>query len=352
MQYDIVIVGAGPSGSTLARLLDKNFKILILDGRFSSNKKVQKPCGGLLAPDAQKVLARFEITLPKDILVNPQIFAVKTIDVCTEKIKHYQRSYINMDREKFDDWLISLIPDNVDIVEGKCIDTKRKNNIFSVTYKNRDNKIKTTEAKYIIGADGGNSFVRRSFFPEKKPKAYVAIQQWFKATNENPFYSCIFDKKTSDCCSWSINKDEYFIFGGSFDKKNCRTKFEEQKTRLKKFGFNFDNPLKTEACIVLRPNSFADFSCGKDGVFLIGEAAGYISPSSFEGISWGFNSAITLAKIINSNTKNPNKIYTRKTFKIRFKLFLKILKCPFMYNPFLRKMVMNSGLSSIKIIED
>ncbi len=31
------------------------------------------------------------------------------------------------------------------------------------------------------------------------------------------------------------------------------------------------------------------------------------------------------------------------------KLFLKILKCPFMYQPFLRKLVMKSGIFAIKI---
>jgi len=40
---------------------------------------LSKPCGGLLSEDAQLSLARYDITLPKDVLVDPQIFAVKTI---------------------------------------------------------------------------------------------------------------------------------------------------------------------------------------------------------------------------------------------------------------------------------
>ena len=50
--YDIVIIGAGPAGSTLARQISKsNKKVLIID---AENEKNKKPCGGLLAPDAQK----------------------------------------------------------------------------------------------------------------------------------------------------------------------------------------------------------------------------------------------------------------------------------------------------------
>ena len=45
--YDLIIVGAGPAGSTLARLVGTERSVLLLDGQFRN-----KPCGGLLAPDA------------------------------------------------------------------------------------------------------------------------------------------------------------------------------------------------------------------------------------------------------------------------------------------------------------
>lgn len=57
-----------------------------------------RPCGGLLSEDAQRSLARYDITLPKDVLVDPQIFSVKTIDLGAGLVRHYQRTYLNMDR--------------------------------------------------------------------------------------------------------------------------------------------------------------------------------------------------------------------------------------------------------------
>lgn len=64
---------------------------------------------------------------------------------------------------------------------------------------------------------------------QKENKAYMSIQQWFSETHDNPFYSCIFDLENTDCCSWSISKDNKFIFGGAFPIHNSRERFENQK---------------------------------------------------------------------------------------------------------------------------
>lgn len=338
--YDVVIVGAGPAGSTLARLIKKKRVLLIHGG------SEEKPCGGLLAPDAQKALAVFDLTLPKDVLVDPQIFSVRTMDLESGLQQWYQRMYINMDRKKFDDWLISLIPASVTVVEGKC--TSISDN--EVTYLSNGKRV-TVQARVVVGADGANSTVRKAFFPELKTRRYVAIQQWFHKndTQLKPFYSCIFDEMTSDCCSWSINKNDYIIFGGAFAPQECRTNFEKQKERLKKFNIHLENPIKTEACQVLRPVDHRSFANGMEfkdfSVYLIGEAAGFISPSSLEGFSSAFNSAIALNDSLDQN--QVLKSYESKTKGLKRKLLLKNVKSLFMYNPLLRKIIMKSGIDSI-----
>ena len=116
--YDVIIVGAGPAGSTLARELFAScpyLKILLIDGQDEKNKK---PCGGLLAPDAQRALAKFKLSLPSELLSDPQIFAVEVIDLQSKITKYYQRHYLNMDRYSFDKYLVSLVPKSVDIALG------------------------------------------------------------------------------------------------------------------------------------------------------------------------------------------------------------------------------------------
>ncbi len=349
-QYDIVVIGAGPAGATFARIADRSSRILLINGNDNG-----KPCGGLLAPDGQKALAHFDLNLPKEILADPQIFSVKTIDLKGPIHRWYQRMYVNLDRNRFDQWLISLVPDNVTVVQGNCRRLERlETSLIRVVYADSSGNLHEACTPILIGADGANSKVRRTFFPPLKTRSYVAIQQWFRAelSEAHPFYSCIFDEETSDCCSWTVSKDNILIFGGAFPKKHCRSRFEQQKEKLKAAGIHLDHPMKTEACLVLRPIGWKSFNLGSENVFLIGEAAGFISPSSLEGISYAMNSAVKLNKSFQSGSEKTLGIYKRKTRGMRILLLAKNIKCLFMYGPILRKIVLKSGFASMAMYAD
>ena len=348
LPYDVLIIGAGPAGSTLARMLaGSGQRIALLNGRTPGKAKV---CGGLLAPDAQKVLAAFDLTLPKSVLVDPQIFSVKTIDLEADLVRYYSRFYINADRGRFDDWLRSLVPDGVNKLSGRCAALQRASDGgFVAEVHLPGGGIHALRARCVVGADGAASIVRRSFY-RCDIRRYVAIQQWFAADERvSPFYSCIFDPATSESCSWSIHKDGCFLYGGSFLPEHCRENFEKQKQRIAgKYGFRFTEPLRTEACEVFRPARWRDFITGRDGAFLIGEAAGFISPSSFEGISSAILSGKYLARALRGgDLHKAERDYRRAVLPLKWKLRLKCYKRLFMYIPWLRRLVMRSGLMAM-----
>lgn len=349
MDYDIAIIGLGPAGATLARLLKPSLKTIALDKKQSSgNEGFHKPCGGLLATDSQRSFIRFSLNLPIDILTNPQIFSVKTFDLQTNLVRNYQRTYINFNRHKFDLWLKSLIPNHIDVRHNTlCKNIERIVDGYQITFV-ENNEEKIIKAKYVVGADGANSMVRRIHYPNHTLRQYIAIQQWFEEKHPVPFYSCIFDNETTDCYAWSISKDNHFIFGGAFAKKEANQKFEQLKQKLENHQFIFGQPLKTEKCPVVYPERWQDFQVGDEHVFLVGEAAGFISASSLEGISYAFDSAKILSKILNDETRNPNKIYCQKTIKLRLKLFSKVIKAKILTTPYLRKLIMKSKIAHIE----
>ncbi len=348
--YDIAVVGAGPAGAVFVKELAEarpDLKIVLIDGQSPDSAK---PCGGLLAPDAQKLLARFDLVLPKSVLEDPQIFAVETIDIDQKLVRYYQRHYLNMDRYSFDRWLLSLVPPHVTVCRGRCLKIEKEDDLFLLSVKHGEEKTQIS-ARALVGADGGGSVVRRAFFRPMRVQ-YVAIQQWFENKGQRlPYYSCIFDAKTSDSCSWTIHKGNYVIFGGAFATHGCRRAFDQQKARLEAFlGNSFGEAVKTEACLVSSPRAMKDFCTGDGTVFLLGEAAGFISASSFEGLSSAMYSGKVLADAFAAGKtyQDVQRTYRKNTRTLRLKLRMKSVKRAILCTPFTRGIIMKSGMQSIR----
>ncbi|WP_066506371.1 FAD-binding protein [Abyssisolibacter fermentans] len=352
--YDYVIVGGGPAGATLGRLINKKYKVLILEKRTFEDKfesPSQKCCGGLLAPDAQKMLAKFGLGIPNSVLQSPQLFAVRTIDINNSVEKYYQRHYINIDRQKFDRWLLSLVSSNVEIKTG-CIFKKyeKKDNELVINYT-QDGKSYSLRTKYLIGADGANSMIRRKAFKYKPmPQKYISIQDWFATNDEHSYYGAIFDEEITDFYSWIIPKQEYLIIGSALkDDSKAIQKFELLKQKLIKYGFNLENKVKRNGAFIMRPKKLNQICLGEENIILVGEAAGFISPSSAEGISYAFRSAMELAQAIELRAENVLSNYEKRANLLKMNIICKNLKSPAMYQSTIRKTIMKSGIMSIKL---
>ncbi|RKD31253.1 oxidoreductase [Thermohalobacter berrensis] len=353
--YDITIVGAGPAGSTLAKLLGSKYKILVIEKRnleyYSKGNNREKCCGGLLAPDAQYMIAKMGLGIPKDILVDPQLFAVRTIDLNNNIERYYQRFYFNMDREKFDRWLVSQIPKEVDLRFNSVFKSFTPiDNGYEIRFShNKQEYVERT--KVLIGADGGNSLIRgQAFSNHLFPKNYISIQEWYETKSEMPYFTAIFDKNITDFYSWIIPKNGYILLGGAFDiGKEANEKFQLLKMKLQKREFQFGKRIKREGAFIYRPTSLKALLHGKDNIALVGEAAGSISPSSAEGFSYALKSALYLAQSLESGIDGFLNRYKNKLRKLKANILLKNLKSPAMYNTFLRRLAMKSGIQSIKV---
>ncbi len=353
--YDVAIIGGGPTGATLARLIGDRYRVLLIEQRqfteTSEGFAALKCCGGLLAPDAQMMLSKLGLGLPKSVLEDPQLFVVKSIDIPQKLERYYQRHYINMNRKKFDAWLLSLVPANVDIRTGCRLQSyAAESDGFKLTL-GQGRKRFMERTRILVGADGAKSKVRAQFSSRNPfPQRYVAIQEWVERKNDRPYFTSIFDSDITDYYCWTIPKGDHLLIGAALPyKQKAAEKFALLKTKLENYGLHFGKTVFREGTLILRPLRQNQLSCGRKRIALLGEAAGWISPSSAEGLSYAFRSALMLVEALQRMPDGFEQRYHEKTRKLRKNIFLKNLKSHFIFKPLLRNLIMNSGLHSITL---
>jgi geranylgeranyl reductase len=354
--YDVAIIGAGPAGSTLARMLAGRCRVLLVDRRTLDSPAEELPyrkcCGGLLAPDAQAMLSRMGLGLPRDVLVGPQLFVVRTLDIPGKLERYYQRHYINIDREKFDRWLASLVPGDVEKRFGWLLrgcEAEREGVRLHLAGRGGAAE---EGARVVVGADGAASKVRKLLAAGgETPRAYMAVQQWFEIKKAQPYFSVFFDPGLTDFYCWTIPKEGHIIVGGAFfPGQGAAERFERLKERLGGLGYDFGKSVRREGALLLRPTSVGQISVGRGCAALVGEAAGWISPSSAEGLSYAMRSAAALADALKDGTRGFMGRYSENTAGLRRNIFLKNLKSGFIFGPHLRMLVMRSGIMSEEIL--
>jgi flavin-dependent dehydrogenase len=305
-----------------------------------------------LAPDAQRALARLGIGLPRHLLADPQLFAVEALDLATGRRRRYPRHYMNVDRLQFDRWLWTLLPDRV-FAFDLCLATgvRQGQRGFIVSYR-RAGKEYSIEARCVIGTYGTARPVPGLPGVElNRVRRYLALQEWFAIPDGAPYYQAIFDPLITDYYAWTIPKNGELILGAALaPDKDPLARFALLKRKMTELGLDLSTPLRRRASFLLRPLFTASRPSRKSyssRLVLAGEAAGFISPSSGEGLSYAFESASLLATAIRTNGPECERAYRNATTGLRRKIAMKCLKNPFLYNKGLRSFIMACGWGDI-----
>jgi flavin-dependent dehydrogenase len=352
--YDIAIVGAGPAGSTLARLLRDRYRVLLVDRRRldldPSVEPLRKPCGGLLAPSAQHELARQGLGVPARVVVGPQLFAVRTLDLAADLERLYQRFYVNVDREAFDRWLVSLVGANVETGFGwRLTDLQRDPEGSFLRFSTAEGGVAGVRARLVVGADGASSLVRRKAFADNpSPQRYSAIQAEYDSSAADSSYGAIFDATLTDFYGWTIPKGDSLLVGAAFPAgTGASASFEALVERLRLAGMRFGMERGRSSAMISRPTNLMQLLPGADGILLAGEAAGFISPSSAEGISYALKSAAALAHALGPGLQGAEARYRTAASPIALDVGVKALKSSAIYGSTTRRLIMRSGLGAI-----
>jgi len=325
-EYDMVIVGAGPAGCILTNYLSKEYKVLLVE---KSSIPRTKPCGGMLVEESQEIIKKLDP--PNYIFSNPKNLDLEYADYDNNIRKKLNRKFLNVYRGPFDYWLFKLLDKKPHdfISNAELMDFEIKNGGVKLKIKNETTKeIKT---KYLVGADGARSLIRSKI--GQPIKHYLAIQKYYETGSlQLDHATFIFNNSITDFYSWIIPKQLYFVIGSALPLQNAHERFRQFEKSISK-TIQLTKNIEMEAALISRPQSEKDIFLGQRNILLLGEAAGFISPSFGEGISFALRSAQNLAKIFNENFDTPYANYLRLCKPLIEEVKDKIKKAELISNP-------------------
>lgn len=281
--YDVIVVGGGPSGATAAHdLACAGHKVMLLDkaGRI-------KPCGGAVPP---RLLKDFDI--PQSLLV-AHAKSARIIAPSNKKvIMPVGDGFVGMvDRDNFDEWLRNRAAEaGATRVTGKCEAVDDSKDIVTLTYRSdRSSDAQTVTARTVIGADGARSKVAEQCLKNasKVPCVFAyhevlevpdEIDADYEETRCDVYYQ---GHLSPDFYAWIFPHGKTMSIGlGSADKGfplRETTRLMREQTGVA----HWKTIRKEGAPIPLKP--LKRWDNGRN-VVVAGDAAGVVAPSSGEGI--------------------------------------------------------------------
>jgi geranylgeranyl reductase len=326
MQYDVIVVGAGPSGATAAEDLARSgHKVAFIDreGRI-------KPCGGAIPP---RLIADFFI--PDDQIV-AKVNTARMISPTGRQVDiPIENGYVGMvDREHFDAFLRKRAQDaGAHRYAGTFTKITRDADGTHVIYRDKisGNDMQLT-TKLVIGADGARSNVARAEIKDGDKIPYViAYHEIIEAPAANATYDplrcdVVYDGRISpDFYGWVFPHGAQASVGMGSMLKSVDVKQATADLRAAS-GLTDCKTIRREgAPIPLKPLDRWDN--GRD-VVLAGDAAGVVAPSSGEGIYYamvGGRVAATAAAACLASGRVKDLQLARKLFMQEHKQVFRVL---------------------------
>ncbi len=302
MNYDVVVVGAGPVGSTFARYMALNgFKVGVLEKKKEIGVPLQ--CAGLLGKQIKNVNP-----LPDQLIVN-QVYGAYLHSPSNHELKvskNEPQAYV-LDRVGYDKFLAQLAVDaGADLfLNHRVKDVDIKN---GYVYMNKDKG--EISAKVIIGADGYNSLIaekvsNKSYKTPKRVQAAQFLVNFKQNLFDTDYVHLHVRAALSPGFLWTIplsgstariglfgNSDYHYLNDILKDFLNHNTMFGEYSILKKYYGvipvYNSKKKLVNNRCL------------------LLGDAASQVKPTTGGGLIMGFKCAKIAADITSKALNNDN----------------------------------------------
>ena len=316
-KFDVIVVGSGPGGSAAAMRCTRNgFRTLILEKKRLPRDKV---CTGMVMGNwAKKIIQEEFGDIPRGVLIDPGHLSGHMVHVPGVPTRVIECGTPIAWRKDLDSWM-----NEVAAKEGVKI--KDRTRLTAVSHDDRgcdlivedDEGRKNFRTRFVVGADGATSVVRRSLFPALKVRYSSPIRECYEGSlNLERDYCHWFFPKSLPRPRFDLHhKGDFFLIEGS----GIRELRKDISLTLAEYGFSINaQPLWRDGCaipLLHKELITGSFSPALGNTLLIGDAAGLILPITFEGIGTALKSGLLAADTISESAgerKEAGEIYLQK----------------------------------------
>ena len=270
--------------------------------------------------------------MPGDVRVSPEPRLVDVHDLDSGRRQSYRRDYVNVDRPLFDAWLLDLARGRVEVRQETSFVGSDAGDILLRSGRHT----RRVRARLVIGADGANSTVRRTCFAERPgPSLLLALQACVACKEPPDSHVVLFSRALTSFYAWAIPKGETVLIGSAFGPRaGARASFEKILAWYGEALGLKSAPVEPSARLLSQPWTRSELLAGRAGVLLAGEAAGLVSPSSGEGISFALSSGAAAGRA--AGATSPYGAYEKAFRPLARRVMMKTLKARVIYSPALR----------------
>lgn len=317
--YDVIVIGAGPAGSTAAKTLaERGYRVLLIE-KFKMPR--YKSCSGILIKKTLSLVERYSgESVPESVMCEPA--ENRGMIFTNDKGKEYcfEQEGRNIWRSSFDYWLVKKAEEKGAEIRDDTIavSCEEKGNFVSVTLQGKtegaksDTKTYTEEARYLLDCEGVGRMLKQKVI--QTVPAYITTFQSFQhgSIDLDPHYFYAYlQPELSEYDAWFNVKDDLLVFGVAVkDTGKLHYYYNRFLAYMKKcHHLRIDEQIKSEKWLMqhIRPGCCIDY--GIQHVLFAGEAAGFLNPMG-EGISAAMESGYELAGAVAGHFDDLEQVYT------------------------------------------